>query len=91
MSTATHDHITDGDYESAKHITGVYYVSIPKGSGDLVIVYPYNRFINKEKRLPPVVGKFVLFSSALEHYVTRNMSRQPRISVSFNFRLLPND
>ena len=88
MSTSTHAHITDNDFESARHITEVYYVAVPKGSGDFVIVYPYNRFVIREKHLTPQDGKFILFSSAFEHYVTRNMSRQPRISVSFNFKLL---
>ena len=80
--------------------SGVYYVTAPKNSGNLMIYDPRpgvqmampNR---KEGKLPPelwrevhyepVAGRCIMFPSWLWHEVKPNESNDIRISVSFNF------
>ena len=80
--------------------SGVYYITAPKNSGNLMIYDPRpgvqmampNR---KEGKLPPelwrevhyepVAGRCIMFPSWLWHEVKPNESNQTRISVSFNF------
>jgi len=84
--------------------SGVYYVTAPKNSGNLMIYDPRpgvqmampNR---KEGKLPPelwrevhyepVAGRCIMFPSWLWHEVKPNESNQTRISVSFNFLQRP--
>ena len=35
----------------------------------------------------PKTSEFFLFSSAMDHHVTRNLSNESRISVSFNLKI----
>ena len=79
----------------------VYYVKIPKDSGDLVLIDPRIRkqsgrwplnlyknlnspFIQTIFSLSPVVGRFVIFPSYVEHYVEYNTTDKTRISISGN-------
>ena len=80
--------------------SGVYYVTAPKNSGNLMVYDPRpgvqmampNR---KEKKLPfelwrevhyePVAGRCIMFPAWLWHEVKPNVGDQTRISVSFNF------
>ena len=80
--------------------SGVYYVTAPKNSGNLMVYDPRpgvqmampNR---KEKKLPPelwrevhyepVAGRCIMFPAWLWHEVKPNQSNDIRISVSFNF------
>ena len=72
-------------------ISGVYYVSVPKGSVALKLEDPrMGLFMNAPTRemyhhIQPMAGNFVLFESWLRHEVPPNQSKQPRISISFNF------
>ena len=87
MSTAVHSHLTDRDYEGNTYISGVYYVQVPEKSGHLVFIYPYNSHVTRKYSVMPQAGEFFLFPSPTEHYVTRNLSNDLRISVSFNFKV----
>jgi len=85
MSTITHNHIeSTDDSESRDRLAGTYYVQVPKNCGHFVFVYPYNRYATRSYVVEPQPCKFILFSAALEHYVTRNKSKHKRIAVSFN-------
>lgn len=77
-------------------ISGTYYVSSPPGSVSLKIEDPRMGFyMNAPVRqgqslyyeVAPTPGSFVLFESWLRHEVPPNRSKQPRISVSFNYGL----
>ena len=60
---------------------GVYYVSLPEGSGDLI----FERDENQERvKVTPKVGEYIIFPAWLKHAVTRNQSDDLRISMSFN-------
>lgn len=87
MSTVTHNHISKEDYEGTKYLSGVYYVQVPKKSGHFVFHYPLNSHVTHKLPVMPMEGEFFLFSSALDHHVTRNLSNELRISVSFNLEI----
>ena len=81
----------------------VYYVKIPKDSGNLIFIDPRIRKIKDQSDryiksfenpfthsiyfMHPLEGKFVIFPSYLEHYVKSNTTDNPRISVSGNISL----
>ena len=88
MSTVIHNHIGKEDYEGTMYISGVYYIQVPEKSGHLVLLYPHNSYVTHQKfPVMPKVSEFFLFPSTMDHYVTRNLSNDLRISVSFNFKL----
>tara|TARA_R100001086_G_scaffold182834_1_gene101972 strand:- start:96 stop:650 length:555 start_codon:yes stop_codon:yes gene_type:complete len=87
MSTLTHNHIEKEDYEGTKNLSGVYYVQVPEKSGHFVLHYPFNSHVTHQFPIMPKTGEFFLFSSAMDHHVTRNLSNELRISVSFNFKI----
>ncbi len=81
-------------------ISGTYYVVTPPGSVPLRLEDPRMGFyMHAPPRMagrkqdgayvdiPPRAGAFVLFESWLRHTVPPNGSRQPRVSVSFNYSL----
>ena len=81
----------------------VYYVKVPKKSGNLVLVDPrvrrlnsvVNGFIENHDNpfthdifiATPEEGLLILFPGWLEHYVQYNSSKQPRISISGNVEM----
>jgi len=80
MSTNTHNH---GEF----YVSSVIYLSVPKGSGDLVFIPRIDPRDDHAYRkiCEPIEGHYYLFPSYLDHYVTRNKSKEKRISISFNF------
>ena len=79
MSTITHNHIPS-------YVSSVLYVKIPENAGHIVFntrSNPYNT--PKGSKFEPEEGVYYMFPSFLDHYVTRNMSDDIRISLSFNF------
>lgn len=79
--TTAHTHDDDDELLSC-----VYYIKVPKdvsNSGELILM------ANNEKTvIQPEEGKFVFFSPATLHEVTKNESNESRLSIAFNFGLL---
>lgn len=82
-------------------ISGVYYLKVPKNSGNIVFEDPRNpwcilqgsyteldKFSATEVEYEPISGNLILFPSYLPHRVEMNQSRDDRISISFNVSLL---
>ena len=80
MSTNTHAHYP-------ADVASVYYVSVPKGSGQICFYPTYNQFNPQTVKFQPEQNMFLMFPAVLEHSVTRNLSNDRRISLSFNFSL----
>lgn len=74
---ATLPHSHDDDDE---RVSGVYYISAPENSGDLIL-----RQGVIEARVTPVAGQFVFFSPEVVHEVSENHSGQLRLSIGMNF------
>jgi hypothetical protein len=83
MSTNTHDH-----YPAA--VSSAFYVSVPEGAGEICFAAPHNKYpdYGKEITFKPEEGMFLLFPGPLEHFVTRNLSEERRISLGFNFDII---
>ena len=60
--------------------SAVYYLHVPENSGDLVL-----HLHGKKESITPKEGQFVFFSPDLAHEVTKNNSKDYRLSVAFNF------
>ena len=61
-------------------LSAVYYVQVPKDSGDLIL-----HAEPAVVRITPEPGLMVLFPPDLEHEVTENLSDRQRLSIAFNF------
>ena len=77
-------------------ISGVYYVSIPKNSGNIVFmnqnldsfyqsIKQYNKYNSTTWNVKPENNLCLLFPSYLMHYVEPNLNKEERISISFNY------
>jgi len=86
-STNLHNHVNPSNLENSAVISGVYYVYIPKKSGKIVFDYNINQYETRRYWFQPVTGRYLLFPSYLNHFVTRNLDNEERISISFNFKL----
>ena len=80
-STQYHNH-----YDVNVDVVGVYYVSIPKNSGDLILKYKKHELDISKWYFPPETNKFIIFDSGLDHAVAPNTSKQPRVCISINFK-----
>lgn len=79
------------------NLSGVYYLSVPENSGEIVFrdprpganQAPYRLFKDDgdSEALMPFAGLVVLFPSYLEHFVLSNRSNEDRVAVSFNLTL----
>jgi len=80
-------------------LSGVYYLKTPKDCGNIVFTHPCTDFMayawpyRKEVRnsysssqwfLKSEVDELILFPGWLKHYVEPNLSKQDRVSISFN-------
>ena len=78
-------------------LAGVYYVSAPENSGNVVIhnnsimqfinasyLDTNNKNTHPEVVYKPVTGKVIIFPSWLPHSVQPNNSKEDRISIAFN-------
>lgn len=81
-STGWHDHKNNAT------LSGVYYLDVPKNSGDIKF-REKNKEAYNECSLSSKTGKMILFDSKLDHSVSINKSQSSRISLSFNLFTLP--
>ena len=79
-STLIHSH---DDYDEL--LSAVYYVHVPKDSGNLII-YDTSQNNDEERiEIKPQAGRFVFFRPDVRHEVSRNNSGQHRLSIGINF------
>ena len=84
-----HHHLTEPD------VCGVYYFETNGNDGDLMFKTDSGGLIHSKLfgqhntiRIKPEVGNLVLFPSFVEHAVGVNKTNTPRVSISFNGKLL---
>ena len=73
--TTLHTHDDDDEL-----LSGVFYLTVPDGSGDLLLGSP-----GVQRAIPPLAGSFVFFSPRLPHAVGVNRSDAMRLSIGMNF------
>jgi hypothetical protein len=66
--------------EDDERVSGVYYVSVPEDSGDLVLEQGA-----ATTRIRPQAGMLVFFAPDVVHHVTENRSAEVRLSIGMNF------
>jgi len=85
-------------------VSGVYYLKVPKNSGNIFFVNPASQLIETSWdkcieryttqnspffKISPIEGELILFPSWLQHGVEPNLNKkQDRISLSFNIRTI---
>jgi uncharacterized protein (TIGR02466 family) len=92
-----HDQNLIHSHTNNYNLSGVYYVSVPPDSGEIVFrdprpganQAPYRLFKDDgdSEYFMPSAGTIILFPSYLEHFVLPNRSDRDRISVSFDLTL----
>jgi len=83
------------------HLSGVYYVSVPAGSGDIrfhddrrlrTVIEPVavhdKPLAYRSYTFQPKPGMMLLFPSWLDHVVGQNKSNEVRVAISFNIDLV---
>lgn len=75
----TQPHTHDDDDEL---MSGVYYIEVPKNSGQLIIGVAGHHSV-----VEPEAGKYVFFKPNVIHEVTENLSAAHRLSIGMNFGL----
>lgn len=81
-STNFHSHLPGGT-----DLAGVYYVDIPKNSGDLILKYKRHEFDASRWIFPPETNKFIIFDAGVEHGVPPNLNSKPRVAIAINFKI----
>ena len=82
-STNTHNHYSDNNKKSF-----VFWTKVPLNSGKFVIDLGLGLINGPRIPISPVEGNLLLFPSWLPHLVTKNYSKEPRISISGNLATL---
>jgi uncharacterized protein (TIGR02466 family) len=85
------------NHGSQYHVSGVYYVSVPLESGDIVFRDPRPAATSSSarelfdkgecERFRPYSGLILLFPSYLDHFVLPSESAEDRICISFDLTL----
>ena len=75
-------HITDWHRHDVmdEQLSGVYYVTVPENSGDLLL-----KSKATTQRIKPRQNYFVFFAPNINHSVEENKSPQSRLSIGMNF------
>jgi len=83
-STGWHDH------KNRSLLSGVYYLKVPDNAGNINF-REKNGDQFHEWQIRSQTGKMILFHSNIEHSVSKNRSKDNRISIAFNLYALPID
>jgi len=78
-TSVTLPHTHDDDDEM---LSGVYYVSVPQDSGNLILLNNSDK-----KTITPKEGQLILFKADCLHEVSVNNSQHHRLSIGMNFGL----
>ena len=73
--------------KNQRHLDDVYLLN-RLNSGNFVFRYKPNPYIVANEVILSKPGHFLLFDSAMEHFVTKNCSDGHRIVISMNFNIV---
>jgi len=84
----THHNVKDWDLEGSPEIDCLY--TVATGEKKSFVVFEYDDGRNKHRRwkVPLVQDQFILFSSNLNHYITKNENKDFLINLSLHFQLI---
>ncbi len=87
-------------FHAASHYSGVYYLKVPKDSGQLrfhrtdatafLNLYDFYKTTDTctSFRIKPAPGMLVVFPASYTHSVEQSTSEEPRVSIAFNFNII---
>lgn len=84
---------SNGAHTHGQDLSGVFYLKAPVNSGRLILCNPAVRADGRSFRasnypITPEALACIFFPSWLEHYVEPNYSKEERISISFNMKIV---
>lgn len=84
----THCQINDWNLEGSPEVSCLYCVSI--GKKPVYVIFEYDDGRNKHRlwKMPLKQDQFILFSSSLRHYITKNDNTDFLINLSYEFQLI---
>ena len=84
----THNNLKETLLEQSPEIDCLYTVSTGKKPSDIVFEYDDGRSKHRRWKVPLVQDQFILFSSHLNHYITKNENKDFLINLSLHFQLI---
>ena len=84
----THHNVKDTLLEQSPEVDCLYTVSTGKEPSYVVFEYDDGRQKHRRWRVPLVQDQFILFSSHLNHYITKNENKDFLINLSLHFQLI---
>jgi hypothetical protein len=84
----THNNLKETLLEQSPEIDCLYTVSTGKKSSDIVFEYDDGRIKHRRWKVPLRQNQFILFSSHLNRYITKNENKDFLINLSLHFQLL---
>ena len=84
----THHNVKDTLLEQSPEVDCLYTVSTGKKPSDIVFEYDDGRSKHRRWKVPLVQDQFILFSSHLNRYITKNENKDFLINLSLHFQLL---
>ena len=84
----THHNVKDTILEESPEVDCLYTVSTGKKPSYVVFEYDDGRQKHRRWKVPLVQDQFILFSSHLNHYITKNENKDFLINLSLHFQLL---
>jgi hypothetical protein len=84
----THHNVKDTLLEQSPEVDCLYTVSTGKEPSYIVFEYDNGRIKHRRWKVPLVKNQFILFSSHLNRYITKNENKDFLINLSLHFQLL---
>ena len=84
----THNNVKDTLLEESPEVDCLYTVSSGKKPSYIVFEYDNGRIKHRRWKVPLVKNQFILFSSHLNRYITKNENKDFLINLSLHFQLL---
>ena len=84
----THHNVKDTLLEDSPEVDCLYTVATGKKPSYIVFEYEYGRIKHRRWKVPLVQDQFILFSSHLNRYITKNENKDFLINLSLHFQLI---
>ena len=84
----THNNLKDTLLEESPEVDCLYTVSTGKEPSYIVFEYDDGRQKHRRWKVPLVQDQFILFSSHLNHYITKNENKDFLVNLSLHFQLI---
>lgn len=84
----THCQINDWNLEGSPEVSCLYCVSTGDKPSHIVFEYDDGRNKHRLWKIPMVQDQFILFSSSLRHYITKNENPDFLVNLSYEFQLI---